>query len=381
MNKQEKTFHQEYLALTDDYKRITEQFKGLQKKFRHFQISDSKKYRDVWRMNEELAKDLMRKVLQADRIIHEHQLGMHWTPPKEDLFRNIDPSFFANSGKIFYDPDANSNDSTKSKAKSGSVRNGEPGRPTMASEDSLAALVAAAASEHSEKEAAQVLARPSQLGTTINQPMGISGLIARFKDHKGYSKIIKKMLELLCNEAGFLVEDKLQKLLVPLHKDEQYLIKLDSIFKALGIETVEDIERLASHFVVDVSSENDFSEDRKEQNSVETNGENISGAEKLTTEEMRTINATKTTGNSIVSRLVHPNDVIKSVRKFVEEKEKDCRTHTSNNPLKSLNEFEENLSPKETAMIESVNLENDHKKIDEKEKLDLKENNGIPNQN
>ena len=42
---------------------------------------------------------------------------------------------------------------------------------------------------------------------------------------------IKRMLELLCNEAGFLVEGKIQKLLEPLPPDEQNLLKIDSILK------------------------------------------------------------------------------------------------------------------------------------------------------
>ncbi|KAJ3192961.1 hypothetical protein HK101_005690 [Irineochytrium annulatum] len=74
-------------------------------------------------------------------------------------------------------------------------------------------------------------------------------LASKFKDHNRYSKTMKRMLELLCNEAGFLVEEKLQKLLAPLQRDEQSLMKLDSIFKALGVETVEDIEKLTSYFV------------------------------------------------------------------------------------------------------------------------------------
>jgi dynein regulatory complex protein 1 len=63
--KQEKTFQQEYLALTDDYKRITEQFKELQKKFRHFKMSDSSKYKEIWKMNEEMANELILKVIQV----------------------------------------------------------------------------------------------------------------------------------------------------------------------------------------------------------------------------------------------------------------------------------------------------------------------------
>ena len=39
-----------------------------------------------WQMNEEAVTDLMRKVLQADKIIHEQQLGLSWLPPSEHIF-------------------------------------------------------------------------------------------------------------------------------------------------------------------------------------------------------------------------------------------------------------------------------------------------------
>jgi len=43
--------------------------------------TDAKKFHDVWVMNEEEAKDLVRKVLEEDRIIHEQQLGLPWDTP------------------------------------------------------------------------------------------------------------------------------------------------------------------------------------------------------------------------------------------------------------------------------------------------------------
>ncbi|KAJ3414827.1 hypothetical protein HDV05_005984 [Chytridiales sp. JEL 0842] len=254
MGKQEKTFHQEYLSLNDDYKRITEQFKELQKKFRHFQMADSKKYREVWKMNEEMTRELMRKVVQADRIIHEQQLGMKWTPPAEDLFRSIDPTTLSHT-------DTHS--------------------PTTA--DNSDAVVGTISVQGA--------------GTThINSDPSsntFESLAAKFKDHRGYSKTMKRMLELLCNEAGFLVEDKLQKLLAPLHRDEQSLMKLDSIFKALGVETVEDIEKLTSFFVAREHAGG-------------------AGGEPATTQEG---------GEGVVeeqTNLIHPNDVVKAIRRFVE---------------------------------------------------------------
>merc|ERR1719284_661360 len=84
--REERRFKQENADLTDEYKRITDQFKDIQSKFQHFEVADTKRYRDLWQMNEETVTDLMRKVLQADKIIHEQQLGLSWLPPSEHIF-------------------------------------------------------------------------------------------------------------------------------------------------------------------------------------------------------------------------------------------------------------------------------------------------------
>jgi len=81
------------------------------------------------------------------------------------------------------------------------------------------------------------------------------------------------MLELLCNEAGFLVEGKIQKLLEPLPPDEQNLLKIDSILKVLGVEGAGDVEKLLSYFLADADNH----------------------------------------------ELIHPNDAIKAIKAFVEE--------------------------------------------------------------
>merc|ERR1711959_336726 len=73
--------------LTEEYKRVTEQFKDLQTKFLHFQKLDAQRYREVWDMNEKTVTELMHKVLQADRIIHEQQLGLEWAPPSDEIFQ------------------------------------------------------------------------------------------------------------------------------------------------------------------------------------------------------------------------------------------------------------------------------------------------------
>eukprot|EP00959_Pyramimonas_sp_CCMP1952_P192178 4018529-Pyramimonas_sp.AAC.1 len=56
------------MKLTEEYKRITEQFKDLQAKFRHFEQADVTRYKEVWEMKEQAVADLVRKVLQADKV-------------------------------------------------------------------------------------------------------------------------------------------------------------------------------------------------------------------------------------------------------------------------------------------------------------------------
>ena len=119
-------------------------------------------------------------------------------------------------------------------------------------------------------------------------------------DEKSHSQglsagAIKKVLELLCDEAGFLVEEKLNKLLRPLEDEERSLIKLDAIFKALSIESEEDINKLAAYF-------NQF----KDQG---TGMETRSGSSL----DQEVAMAMETVDH------IHPNEVLKILKAFVHE--------------------------------------------------------------
>ena len=76
-NNDKKTNHE----LTEDYRSLTRKYKDLQAKFRHFEVSDTNKYDEVWTMHEDEAKDLVDKLLKADKIITEYQMGWTWKAP------------------------------------------------------------------------------------------------------------------------------------------------------------------------------------------------------------------------------------------------------------------------------------------------------------
>lgn len=56
--------------LTSDYKKFTELFKDLQRKFLRFEKIDDTRYNDVRRMNELEANNLVEKIMHADKMIH-----------------------------------------------------------------------------------------------------------------------------------------------------------------------------------------------------------------------------------------------------------------------------------------------------------------------
>ncbi|KAM4772434.1 dynein regulatory complex protein 1 [Rhinophrynus dorsalis] len=252
LDKQIKQYKEENQALTDDFRRIVEQYKELQKKMRHFATIDAKKFHDIWLMNEEEMKQLVRRALEADRIIQEQQLGLPWQAPNLWFMENVGPLMV--QGK---------------KEKTA----GKLAEEVLAS----AALGEGKSASDGQRETFEGQTLPSE---------------------RMSKQMIKQILELLSDELGFLVENKLDQLLSPLEKDERTLIRLDAIFGALGIRTESDMYRLVDFFCK-YKKQRDISRQEIEGDTVEpsSSGENQP--------------PTTQTGD-----LIHPNDIPRALRAF-----------------------------------------------------------------
>ncbi|KAI4875585.1 hypothetical protein NFI96_025459 [Prochilodus magdalenae] len=240
---QEKQSHEEHQSLTNDYKRAMLQYKDMQKKMQHFAAVDAKRFEEVWLMNEAEAKALVHRALDVDRLIHEQLLGLAWVPPSLP--------FMDRSGLI------------------------QPQRQARRTARQVATQALRGVEHKVEGE---------REGSTVE---GSEGPESTGVDRK----TVKRLLELLCDEMGFLIEGKLLKLLSPLEKDEQSLMKLDSIFSAMGIENEEDVYKMTEFFV------------KYKQQQKERQKEDVSGnTGKLVPEKD--------------SDLIHPNDVLRALRAF-----------------------------------------------------------------
>ena len=49
------------------------------------------KFHELWVMNEERCKEMAQKLLDADRIVFEQQLGLTWTPNDLEFMNNVGP--------------------------------------------------------------------------------------------------------------------------------------------------------------------------------------------------------------------------------------------------------------------------------------------------
>ncbi|KAM9201576.1 dynein regulatory complex protein 1 isoform 1-T1 [Dugong dugon] len=269
--KQIKQFQEENQSLTSDYKRLVMQFKELQRAMRHFALIDDEKFREIWLMNEEEAKDLIGRAFDVDRIIHTHHLGLPWTAP--------DFWFLKNLGPISQQP-----------------------------KKSATEIVEEVLMQTEEEGSEETML---ELESYLDLPKQVS------------AKTTRKILMLLCDESGFLIESKLLSLLLPLEKSECYLLRLDAIFSALGIESEDDLYKLVNFFLKYRAHHLPSSQERS---SVMVAPESV---EKLPTEAGKKEKLSEVEQEVPFSpRLIHPNDVLKALEAFVMglNKPRDPRT-------------------------------------------------------
>jgi dynein regulatory complex protein 1 len=196
--------------LTEEYRRLTKQYKDLQKKYAHFETSDRNKYDEVWMMHEKEAVEKIEKLLNADKIIHEQQLGLVWKRPAQSI---RDWSQIGAMKK-----------KKQEQLSAGARTSDERGDGDM--------------DNHHD-------GRNGDAFGEIDLP------VAR----KISSSKLKYMLKLLAIEAGFLVNGNFQLALENLPDDEAELVKVDMIMRALGVDNEDDMERLMGFFFQDPRAE------------------------------------------------------------------------------------------------------------------------------
>ncbi|XP_033487322.2 dynein regulatory complex protein 1-like [Epinephelus lanceolatus] len=170
--------------MSEELKRCIERKERLEKQIKHFAVTNAKKYRDVRRMAEKEVKELAERALAMDSLICQQVLGLAWERPPVELMEPIQPK------KHQLSLSGQTSECSQSTDMDGTAVQTEVEEVTLSMET------------------------------------------------------VRNVMELLCDKAGVLINDKLLNLVVPEQKDSPTVVKLRSLLCSFGIEE-NDVPKLA----------------------------------------------------------------------------------------------------------------------------------------
>ncbi|CAF0707498.1 unnamed protein product [Brachionus calyciflorus] len=305
--KQIKQYNDENQQLGEDYKRVTDMFNDMQIKSKHFLAVDLKKFHDIWKMNEDQCKIYSHYLLEADRIIHEQQLGIEWKFPDISFMKNSGPingSHQYKSGNQYINELFQTDNETDDEEEDDNTTLGEKSKTDLTKENSIEqqdpSLLLEKKTSKISKEGTQFKEESRNILLNLNK------------------STLKSIIMLICDEAGFLLEQKLANLIEPLEKNEKSMVKLDSIFKALGAETENDVKLLAQYFI----SHRNYHDLVQNKAYIDRTKSQLDN-ESLKSETNENFTSRSKTNSDKMSippdqiELIHPNEVVTALKTFL----------------------------------------------------------------
>ncbi|XP_030577058.1 dynein regulatory complex protein 1 isoform X2 [Archocentrus centrarchus] len=263
------TFKKRSHFLSKVYTHYSQQHERIQKEVKHAVVADIRRFEEMWVTLEEEVTQLAEKALAIDFLICKQHLGLAWECPSA--------TFMESPGPISSQKHATS-----------------PTRQLFQASDA-----SQCSQGMMDSSVGPDLETDSEDGAGVEQG-------------KLSSETLMKVMELLCDETGFLVESKLLNLLPTLEKREQFVVKLYSLFSALGLEE-KDVPKLA-----------EFLLNYEHQQRAQTEGVFAECSEMAEAVE------TSATADT-ASELIHPNHVLPALKSFLEQyrKESSAYQHSS----------------------------------------------------
>lgn len=203
--------NREHLCHVDrDCKRIRQQILNREKGFRQIEITDNAKLEELWRLNDETAKNLVDELLEIDRQICVNILQIPWQPPSLSFFTN------------------------------------------PATYKSLAIPVGSRAATSTAKRIHCVtLFRMGILATRgrlLKSKQSLEDVETENHNRRPPPfEVRREILRSLSSEATFLIDKPLQDMITTIPSDEQVLVQLDAIFEALDIKDDSEVDSLVKY--------------------------------------------------------------------------------------------------------------------------------------
>lgn len=187
--------------LTDEIRLIHASISDMEKKALHTRRINRDKFNRVWNINYNEITNLLTRIFEIDRVLHDQQLVMPWKQP------NI---YIDNINKPEEKQTINAMDRIERRFGRLPEKYGGSGYSSMAS----------AAKKHDRMEEL-----PPES-----------------------ARLMRNILRKLADRGGFLIEERLLRILKPYSEKEQTMVRIDNIFAALRIRSLEHVMELTRVF-------------------------------------------------------------------------------------------------------------------------------------
>lgn len=264
--------------LTEDYRTLTLKYKELQAKFRHFEVADTTKYDEVWTMHEEEVKDLVDKLLKADKIITEQQLGWSWRPPDMQAIQQV----LGRQGGL----------GMRSSTVAGSTEEDEEEKTNEVNP-----------STNTDENATKPVSEDNENPVDGLNPDEQRKKVAGFR--------VRAVLKVLATEAGFMINPAVRETLELLPEDEADLNAAETLLKALGVKSEEKLHTLVHYFFKGHPSHSNHLE--------EAGGEEEADEYEAELGLLLRANGDAIEEMSILRDMIKPEDVITAVKAYIED--------------------------------------------------------------
>nr|CDS25510.1 coiled coil domain containing protein 164 [Hymenolepis microstoma] len=257
----------ENAELTEDYRRMKETFKQLQRKSKILIKSEEDNYRALWKMNEDEIRKYAIKLMKADKIITERELGMDWEKPDTSFMEDDHPK------KL----------------------------PAIESKDSS---LAARIMKENEANAHKLSRKECSLPRTLKEAS---------------KEVVDEFLTLLAFEPEFLIEVKVKKILRDMAFEDQKLVRLDLILTMLEVNTEEKLDKLFTYFLLPFNGKEAKESDNQSSECDSGAPDNADASDDKETADCGKI-------EECVVKLIDPIDVSKVLYRFAAE---NCASNTA----------------------------------------------------
>ncbi|XP_040902497.1 dynein regulatory complex protein 1-like [Toxotes jaculatrix] len=238
----------------------------LEKKIKHIAHADARKFKEMWLTVEEEVKQLVERALLMDSLICKEHLGIDWEPPPM--------AFMDHSGPI-----------------QPQTQTRRPGHQAVSQLCQTGKASQCSTEMCKEGRAVQIESD------------------AEMEEEKLSMETLKQVMELLCDESGFLMEVKLLKLLAPLEEDEQTVVKLGSLLCSCGIGD-KDVPKLAHFLLMHKLQQRDLE-------SLTNKIIDVCGEPGQSSEQAEAVETSST--SSLTSDLNDPNHVLPALKSFLKQ--------------------------------------------------------------